>query len=193
MIVCPICAKSVRITSTDDAAVAEAFALHSATDCDPANYQRVHNKKKCPATGCKAKLTDSNTYTCKICGKAVCMAHRFEKDHQCTGVSISLQTEHTLYTAVHAHRIHPLPAPSLVHACYIYAKMELTSAGHAGPQRSAGGYHSVLGKYAQKAQTMYNSSLQQAQTMYNSNFPAQKVDPVCSTFDCLLDNFRVCQ
>lgn len=87
VIVCPICAKSVKIPSSDDAVVSEAFALHSATDCDPANYQRVHNKKKCPALGCKSKLTESNTYTCKKCGKAVCMSHRFEKDHQCPGVN----------------------------------------------------------------------------------------------------------
>lgn len=85
VIVCPLCAKSIRVPSNDDEAVAEAFARHSATDCDPSNYQRVHNKKKCPVPGCKTKLTEANTYKCKKCGISVCMTHRFEKDHQCTG------------------------------------------------------------------------------------------------------------
>jgi predicted nucleic acid binding AN1-type Zn finger protein len=88
IILCPLCAKSIRITSSNESAVAEAFAVHTNTDCDPSNYERVHNKKKCPVPGCKTKLTESNTYECKICGKAVCMPHRFEKDHLCTGAAV---------------------------------------------------------------------------------------------------------
>lgn len=30
---------------------------HCRTECDPANYDKVHRKKKCPVAGCKEKLT----------------------------------------------------------------------------------------------------------------------------------------
>lgn len=60
---------------------------YSSTDCDPANYARVKQKKKCPVQGCREKLTTINTYTCKACCQAVCLKHRLEGDHKCPGKS----------------------------------------------------------------------------------------------------------
>ena len=82
-IVCPICAKAVKLTSDDDPNAV--FERHTQTDCDPNNYAKVHQRPKCPASGCKEKLGAINTYTCKECGTQVCMKHRFPESHQCKG------------------------------------------------------------------------------------------------------------
>ena len=58
---------------------------HTVTDCDPANYARVHRKPRCPVPGCKEKMTATNTYRCKECCVDVCLKHRFGKDHRCSG------------------------------------------------------------------------------------------------------------
>ena len=55
------------------------------TDCDPANYAKVHRKPRCPVPGCKEKMTAANTYRCKDCRVDVCLKHRFAKDHRCKG------------------------------------------------------------------------------------------------------------
>lgn len=39
---------------------------HCRTECDPSNYDKVHRKKRCPAPGCREKLTTINSYTCKV-------------------------------------------------------------------------------------------------------------------------------
>ena len=53
--------------------------------CDPANYAKVHKRPRCPAAGCRDKLTTINSYRCKDCGATVCLRHRFASDHQCPG------------------------------------------------------------------------------------------------------------
>ncbi|KAG2453069.1 hypothetical protein HYH02_002402 [Chlamydomonas schloesseri] len=84
VIVCPICAKSVRMTpGTDPNAL---FEQHTRTDCDPANYDRVHKKPRCPVAGCKTKLTTINRYRCKHCNQAICLKHRDPADHRCQEV-----------------------------------------------------------------------------------------------------------
>jgi predicted nucleic acid binding AN1-type Zn finger protein len=55
------------------------------TDCDPSNYQKVTNKRKCPVPGCRETLTFSNTIRCKDCTKEHCLKHRFGPDHKCPG------------------------------------------------------------------------------------------------------------
>ncbi|DBB10635.1 TPA: hypothetical protein ACH3X3_007144 [Trebouxia sp. C0006] len=87
-IVCPICAKAVKLTASDDPNAV--FERHSRQDCDPANYAKVHQRPKCPAKGCREKLGAINTYTCKECGAQVCLKHRFPEAHQCPGKSASL-------------------------------------------------------------------------------------------------------
>ncbi len=84
-IVCPICAKAVKLTASDDPNAV--FERHTRQDCDPANYAKVHQRPKCPAKGCREKLGTVNTYTCKECGVQVCLKHRFPETHQCPGKS----------------------------------------------------------------------------------------------------------
>jgi predicted nucleic acid binding AN1-type Zn finger protein len=86
VIVCPICAKSIKLAGDED--VHEAFEAHSRTSCDPSKYKTANNKPKCPVAGCRERLRDVNTYQCKICGLSVCLAHRFESDHACKGARL---------------------------------------------------------------------------------------------------------
>ncbi|EFJ44181.1 hypothetical protein VOLCADRAFT_45245, partial [Volvox carteri f. nagariensis] len=81
VIVCPICAKGMRLKPGQDPS--EAFDVHQRTDCDPANYDRVHKKPRCPVSGCKEKLTTINAYRCKHCSQRVCLRHRDPGDHKC--------------------------------------------------------------------------------------------------------------
>ncbi|PNW78617.1 hypothetical protein CHLRE_09g389750v5 [Chlamydomonas reinhardtii] len=62
------------------------FEQHTRTDCDPANYDRVHKKPRCPVAGCKTKLTTINRYRCKHCSQAICLKHRDPADHRCAEV-----------------------------------------------------------------------------------------------------------
>ena len=77
--------QGVELSPTDDPNII--FDRHQRNGCDPANYARVHKKPRCPARGCKEKLTTINTYTCKDCKAAVCLRHRLAQDHQCAGPS----------------------------------------------------------------------------------------------------------
>ena len=51
--------------------------------CDPRNYKRVHERKRCCGTGCREKLTTVNSYVCKTCGQETCVRHRFRESHDC--------------------------------------------------------------------------------------------------------------
>lgn len=84
-IVCPICAKAIKLSAADDPNTV--FERHTRQGCDPSNYAKVHQRPRCPAQGCREKLGAINTYTCKECGKQVCLKHRFAQDHQCPGRS----------------------------------------------------------------------------------------------------------
>lgn len=74
VIACPLCAQGIRLRPGEDANLA--FERHAGGECNPANYQKVHNKPRCPAAGCREKLTSINTYACKECGRKVCLKHR---------------------------------------------------------------------------------------------------------------------
>lgn len=95
-IVCPVCAKAVKLSAADDPNVV--FERHTRSDCDPSNYAKVHQRPRCPAHGCREKLGAINTYTCKECGKQVCLKHRFAEDHQCPGRSGRSQVHHLQQT-----------------------------------------------------------------------------------------------
>ncbi|KAF8065438.1 SAP16 [Scenedesmus sp. PABB004] len=84
VLVCPLCAKGVRVgPGADPHAAWEAHA--GSVECDPENYGRVHRKPRCGAPGCREKLSVINAYTCKVCGQRVCLKHRHEDDHACKG------------------------------------------------------------------------------------------------------------
>eukprot|EP00897_Mesotaenium_endlicherianum_P001190 jgi/Mesen1/11071/ME000099S10519 len=81
VIICPLCAKSVRLVPNEDPNVT--WNRHGTTSCDPSNYARATQKRKCPVAGCREVLTFSNVVRCKGCGKDTCLKHRFGPDHAC--------------------------------------------------------------------------------------------------------------
>lgn len=82
-VLCPVCAKAIRLQPGEDPN--EAWERHSREGtCDPANYAAVHAKRKCPVPNCREKLAASNRYTCRACGMDVCLKHRFPTSHSCT-------------------------------------------------------------------------------------------------------------
>ncbi|KAH7421658.1 hypothetical protein KP509_13G069600 [Ceratopteris richardii] len=83
VLVCPLCAKSVRIVPSEDPNIT--WDRHVQTDCDPNNYAKVHKKPRCPVRGCKETLTVTNKMVCKDCKQEVCLKHRFGPDHNCPG------------------------------------------------------------------------------------------------------------
>lgn len=84
VIVCPMCAKAIKLTVGQDPNLA--FEAHTREGCDPTNYARVHKKPRCPVPNCKEKLASINTYHCKTCGQKVCLKHRHGEDHNCDQV-----------------------------------------------------------------------------------------------------------
>nr|XP_043636687.1 zinc finger AN1 and C2H2 domain-containing stress-associated protein 16 [Erigeron canadensis] len=83
VVVCPLCAKGVHLIPDQDPNIT--WESHVNTDCDPSNYAKVTNKKKCPVRGCKETLTFSNTIKCRECTIDHCLKHRFGPDHSCPG------------------------------------------------------------------------------------------------------------
>lgn len=82
VVVCPVCAKGIRLLKGQDPN--HAFEAHSRSrDCDPANYERVMRKRKCPVKGCRETLSTVNQVRCKTCHFTTCMKHRLPFDHQC--------------------------------------------------------------------------------------------------------------
>lgn len=84
VIVCPMCAKGIRLQPGQDPHIA--FDAHTAQDCDPSNYAKVHKKPRCVVSGCKEKLSTVNRFTCKKCNQKVCLKHRHGDDHKCEAV-----------------------------------------------------------------------------------------------------------
>jgi len=84
VVICPVCLKTLSFDA-GKMSQDEYWNIHSATDCNPANYQKVKEEqsKRCPGKGCKVKMTPLNTYKCRGCRKDVCLKHRFEEDHDC--------------------------------------------------------------------------------------------------------------
>ncbi|CAM6099747.1 unnamed protein product [Calypogeia fissa] len=81
VLVCPMCAKGVRLVAQEDPNVT--WERHVQTNCDPSNYTKVTKKPRCIVPGCKEILTFSNKVRCKDCGREVCLKHRFGADHNC--------------------------------------------------------------------------------------------------------------
>lgn len=83
VVICPLCAKGVRLIPDEDPNIT--WETHVNTECDPSNYEKATNKKKCPVPGCKEILTFSNTLKCRDCLVDHCLKHRFGPDHKCPG------------------------------------------------------------------------------------------------------------
>jgi hypothetical protein len=83
VLVCPLCAASVRLPPGRDVNAAWAAHAGDPTACDPSAYAQRTHKPRCPVKGCKEKLTFSNRVACKACGANTCLRHRFPADHAC--------------------------------------------------------------------------------------------------------------
>ncbi|CAI5501169.1 unnamed protein product [Closterium sp. Naga37s-1] len=89
VLLCPLCAKAVRLVGDEDPNVT--WARHERSGCDPSNLQRVANKRRCAAQGCKEVLSPANTVTCRDCTRQTCLRHRFGADHACSGIQKNSQ------------------------------------------------------------------------------------------------------
>lgn len=83
VVICPLCAKGVRLIPDEDANIT--WESHVNTECDPSNYDEATKKRKCPVPGCREALTFSNTIRCRDCAIDHCLKHRFGPDHKCSG------------------------------------------------------------------------------------------------------------
>lgn len=86
VIVCPICLNSIKYNGTLDPN--EVLATHEYDEqCKKEDYSKnvAESNKKCPAPGCKSKLTTVNKFQCNACKTEVCMSHRFPESHNCKG------------------------------------------------------------------------------------------------------------
>lgn len=83
VVICPLCAKGVRLIPGEDPNVS--WEKHANSVCDPSNFEKVTKKKKCPVPGCRELLTFSNTIKCRDCTVDHCLKHRFGPDHKCPG------------------------------------------------------------------------------------------------------------
>merc|ERR1719473_1246657 len=77
VIVCPLCHKALPITAGEDEN--EVWERHTAAGL----CQEAPKAQRCPAKGCREKLTVLNTCVCGSCGEKVCLRHRFEDAHDC--------------------------------------------------------------------------------------------------------------
>ncbi|KAG6489354.1 zinc finger AN1 and C2H2 domain-containing stress-associated protein 16-like [Zingiber officinale] len=83
VLICPLCAKGVRLVLDQDPNIT--WESHVNTDCDPSNYQRATKKRHCSVPGCKEVLNLSNSIRCRDCTKEHCLKHRFGAEHSCPG------------------------------------------------------------------------------------------------------------
>eukprot|EP00246_Nothoceros_aenigmaticus_P012936 TRINITY_DN4208_c0_g1_i1.p1 TRINITY_DN4208_c0_g1~~TRINITY_DN4208_c0_g1_i1.p1 ORF type:complete len:270 (-),score=11.23 TRINITY_DN4208_c0_g1_i1:508-1317(-) len=81
VLVCPLCAKTVRLVLDEDPNIT--WDRHVQSGCDPSNYAEVTKKLHCPVPRCKEVLSLSNKVQCKECRREVCLKHRFGPDHNC--------------------------------------------------------------------------------------------------------------
>ncbi|CAI5495396.1 unnamed protein product [Closterium sp. Naga37s-1] len=121
VLLCPLCAKAVRLVGDEDPNVTWARHERVPTDAGlqhgvarkcpfPANIVTpqpptfpsphlhttlfppwVANKRRCAAQGCKEVLSPANTVTCRDCSRQTCLRHRFGADHACSGSQKNLQ------------------------------------------------------------------------------------------------------
>lgn len=81
VVVCALCGKAVPHGHGEEANAVLERHIESG-DCRPTTAASA-SKPRCPARGCKEKLTSINSFQCGPCGQRVCMKHRFEDQHDC--------------------------------------------------------------------------------------------------------------
>ncbi|KAH7298939.1 hypothetical protein KP509_25G065600 [Ceratopteris richardii] len=81
VIICPICASSVRTLFGENMDLT--LKEHMQENCDPNNHDRIMKKPKCPVKRWHEVMLMANTYMCKTCKVKVCLNDRFLVDHLC--------------------------------------------------------------------------------------------------------------
>ena len=99
VVVCPMCARGVTFKAGEDPNVV--IEEHQRVgQCDPRNYSRVHERKRCCGDGCREKLTTVNAYVCKTCGQETCVRHRFPESHGCKAVVARKASGHGFFGSI---------------------------------------------------------------------------------------------
>lgn len=83
VLLCPLCAASVRLVPGADANAVWAAHAADSRECIPSAYAQRTTKARCPVGACREKLVFSNTVRCRSCGTATCLRHRYTGDHDC--------------------------------------------------------------------------------------------------------------
>lgn len=78
VITCPKCKRGIRVDVGESFFEIVQRHLNDKAACKPI--------EKCPAPGCKEKLTLTNRLKCDKCGIETCLKHRFVEDHACKGI-----------------------------------------------------------------------------------------------------------
>jgi len=145
VVLCPLCAASVRLSASSDANAA--WEQHAASaQCDPAAYAARVTVRHCPAVSggrrCREKLVASGSITCKSCGQTTCLRHRFGDEHGCAAFrAAAASATAARRAAAAAPRAQPNPPPRSLLA----SQRAAAAPGYAEPGNS------LLGTAARRA------------------------------------------
>jgi hypothetical protein len=74
--ICPVCDKTVLLTSSEDSSVT--WQRHnSSAECSKVVSQ------VCPVKACRTKMTVLNSLQCQECRGQYCLSHRYSDSHGC--------------------------------------------------------------------------------------------------------------
>lgn len=83
LLICPLCNDKLKVREADDQDTMLTAHMNTA-ECKPhLKEERQAKVEKCPAKGCKKKMTTINSTKCTKCFKKVCFSHRYSDQHIC--------------------------------------------------------------------------------------------------------------
>eukprot|EP00933_Yihiella_yeosuensis_P004229 TRINITY_DN108605_c0_g1_i1.p1 TRINITY_DN108605_c0_g1~~TRINITY_DN108605_c0_g1_i1.p1 ORF type:complete len:336 (+),score=84.36 TRINITY_DN108605_c0_g1_i1:73-1080(+) len=129
---CPACKVTVK---WDDANSNEEDAMRAHAAVCAAKAPEEPKKEMCPVSGCKAKLTALNAVICSTCKLRVCLAHRFEDQHNCH------QSKGEWLSRLNAGKTTSAPTPA---ASTVPSRPQNWGSGVAGAASTAGSTASVV-------------------------------------------------
>mmetsp|Transcript_9537 Transcript_9537/g.14348 ORF Transcript_9537/g.14348 Transcript_9537/m.14348 type:complete len:296 (+) Transcript_9537:282-1169(+) len=78
---CPICGKTIKMNKSDDPN--EIWDQHFTTICSQQPKKEPTQVLRCASPSCSTALGPSNTITCTMCHRKVCITHRAPDHHRC--------------------------------------------------------------------------------------------------------------
>eukprot|EP00439_Symbiodinium_sp_Y106_P067297 s2124_g11.t1 len=119
VLVCPLCCQSIRMEVGEDPNLT--WERHVQTGCtNPSGSETKAKKARCPVAGCREILSASNSVVCGRCHQKVCLKHRFEEEHACSGAAAS--------KPIQTRPSKPTPAPAAGWQCSRCTLVNLASA-----------------------------------------------------------------